>query len=966
MKNIIFAGALAAATVVLMAGCSRDPDPVVRQNEAGSTLETEGSYKISSFKLPADQLILPDGSSPVMFQLTSHTNGDLRAYDGRISAYDAQTRLCKMMIPLSQVIPDGDYSLKFRTGENRFLNVQFAITVRSEMISRLLESRFIYGIFAQQGSSDDPYLVTDDLFFDFLYTLRQDPAHGEGSYFLQTENITANQQGDDADGRGFANESFAGTYDGSGHTLELSYAGTRSAADHALGLFRELKDKAIVKNLVLQPNIARVSDTVGVVAAFSTGDVLLDNLTVKGTVSEAGNMVGGLIGLAKDGNVTIRSATPETMITGAGNEVGGLIGRVENAVLTISNTGNDEQVPFKFIEGKECVGGAVGLLKGSFSFSNVEFAHTVSSQDQSLKIIQGNKHTGGLIGKAEIDADCSLSGVTIAMPVYGGDCTGGFIGELSQKEKAGVNIDFCAVKQSGSVVSGQNYVGGFIGSASIDFAEFNKASTKKSLLGAKVEGLDRVGGIFGYCWMGRLKINPGLKIEGNIAGRGEIGGFAGWFRCDDPVQLGEGLESVPTMNITGYKDVGGFAGYAENSEIAGDTEVTPDAQHAVANESWGNSVYSGKINSSSGATQQALNAGGMIGSGKNVTLKNLYVTASVYGQSYVGGIAGQLEGSSVVSCVSRCGKLQGSFLGGIVGYLSSARQVERLVNYSAIAGGIHVGGVAGHIGGSVTLEKCVNLGAVTGATQVGGIAGYGDWEAQIIADCANFGAVSSSTAPTDESGIGGIMGKNASQCTIRGCTNRGQVSVTRGDSKIHTGVGGIAGYLGEGGMGTDYIRVERCCNFGVIETSAGSTYRNRLGGIVGYMRGGSPGHDNKVLYCYNRGKVNGRSKDDNGGITGTSNNCTAATYSYNSGPVAFGNGGVGHRESATDAIDTHYLYIELGSGGEWKATTFHPMYKSEKSSYEKFDFNTVWNVDGTTNDGYPFLRDCYYQFAVAP
>lgn len=954
-----------AALVVLVAGCSRDPDPVVLQNEVGSTLETEGNYKISSFKLPSDQLLLPDGLGPVMFHLTSHTNGNQRVYDGKIIAYDAQTHLCKMMIPLAQEIPDGDYTLKFRTGENRFLNTQFAVTVRSEMIGRLLESRFIYGIFAQQGTADDPYLVTDDLFFDFLYTLRQDSTHGEGSYFLQTENITANQQGNDADGRGFANESFAGTYNGSGYTLELSYAGTHSAADHALGLFRELKDKAIVKNLVLQPNIARVSDTVGVVAAFSTGDVILDNITVKGTVSDAGNLVGGLLGLAKDGSVTIRSSTPEVMITGAGNDVGGLIGRVENAVLTISGTGNDEQVPFKFIEGKECVGGAVGLLKGSFSLSNVEFSHTVSSQDQSLKIILGNKYTGGLIGKAEIDADCSFSGVTIAMPVYGGDYTGGFVGELTQTEQAGVSIDFCAVKQSGSVVKGQNYVGGFIGAATVAFAEFNKASTKKSLLGAKVEGSDRVGGVFGSCRIGRLIFNPGLKIEGNITGRGEIGGFAGWLRCDEPVQLCESLEFVPTMDITGYKDVGGFAGYLENSEIIGNTEVTPDSQH-IADESWGSNVYGGKINSSSNASQQAVNAGGIIGSGKNVTLRNLYVTASVYGQSYVGGVAGQLEGSTVASCVSRCGTLRGSFLGGIVGYLSNSRQAERLVNYSPLTGGTYVGGVAGYIAGTVTVNKCANMGIVTGAMQVGGIVGYGDQGVQTVSDCANFGAVSSSAAPTGESGIGGIVGKNASQCTIRGCTNRGKVSVSWGDSKIHTGVGGIAGYLGEGNTHPDNILVERCCNFGVIETSAGSTYRNRLGGIVGYMRGGSPGHDNRVLYCYNRGPVNGQSKDDNGGITGTSNNCTTAQYSINSGKVAYGNGGVGHRDGSTDALHTDGLYVESGSGKPWKSIVFVNSARSRKETFSLLDFNAIWDVDGVTNDGYPFLRDCYYQFAVAP
>lgn len=180
---------------MIFTSCVKDPIADHLSNEAGSTLGTEGNYKISTFKLPGDQLLLPDGLGPVMFHLTSHTNGDQRAYDGKITAYDAQTRLCKMMIPLTQEIPDGDYTLKFRTGENRFLNTRFDITVRSEMVGRLLESRFIYGIFVQQGTADDPYLVTDDLFFDLLYTLRQDPAHGEGSYFLQTENITANSRG---------------------------------------------------------------------------------------------------------------------------------------------------------------------------------------------------------------------------------------------------------------------------------------------------------------------------------------------------------------------------------------------------------------------------------------------------------------------------------------------------------------------------------------------------------------------------------------------------------------------------------------------------------------------------------------------------------------------------------------------------------------------------------------------------
>ena len=963
MKNSISIWSVTILITILAAGCCdhNTEEPSVLSNEIGSTLRTEGNYKISGFALPVTQLSLPDGGRFGLL-MTSQTDGTDYRYDGNISKADTQNYLCEIMIPIDAHIPDGDYNMKFITAENKFLNTQLSVTVRSEMVSRLVKSTFIYGIFAQKGTPDDPFRVTTGIFHDFLNLLQEDPAHAEGLCFLQTENIIANRQGGNAKSIGIGIACFAGTYDGGGHKLEFFHSGTGSSADNALGLFRELKDKAIVKNLILQGGLAQVADTIGYVAAFSTGNITLDNITVEGSISGAGSRIGGLLGVAKDGTVTVRSYTPEITITASGNEVGGLVGRVENTVVTITDMYNRENSLFMPIEGKEYVGGAIGYLEGSFTFSDVGFSHPADPQDQSLKIIQGTRYTGGLIGKAEIDADCSLSGVTVAMPVYGNDYTGGFIGELTKRDNAGLNIDFCTVEQSGEVISGHDCVGGFIGSIQCDFVAFNSHSTHNSLCGIPVKGLRQVGGIFGLCRTERLTFNAGLKIEGDISGDVSIGGFAGFLTCNATVQLDENLKFNSTMNVSGQEDIGGFAGWVEKTEIVGNTVVTPNPDIGM-NLSQTNSVYPGKINSPADYSG-SFNSGGIIGYGSQVTLERLYATGSVSGQQYVGGIAGRLESSSVVSCASG-GTLKGNYSGGIVGYLSDS-QVTRSANYSDIIGNaFYCGGITAYMAGTVTIDKCANFGIVKGDLNLGGIAGYGDDNAQIITDCGNFGAVVSNASPFEDEGIGGIMGKNTAQCVIRGCANHATISVSRGDQNLHIGVGGIAGYLGKGGTSLGGILVERCCNTGTIETTAGQKYRNRLGGIVGYMHDGNIEHNNTVTNCYNRGAVSGESRDNNGGIIGTSNNYTAATSSINVGHVEYGNGGVGYYDQPT-GVKTEGLYIEEGSGKNGNSTEFASSDKSLKSTFPKLDFNTIWDVDGTRNDGYPFLQECYFQFTAIP
>lgn len=255
---------------VLVIGCVKDSINNHLSNQAGSILKLEGEYKISAFTLPGDQLTLPGGNDSFVFHLTSHSKGDKIAYDGRITTNNTQDYLCEIIIPEQELIPDGDYTLMLSWGDQNYLNRRLLITIQSEMVSRVLESKFVYAIFAQQGTAEDPYQVTNDLFSGFLELL-QDPGQGEGLYFVQTEDISIGKQNKNSGDVPFAKCSFAGNYNGQGHTLTFTHSGTGTSSDNGLGVFRELKDNAFLRNLVLQVDLKYVGDTAGTIAAFSTG-----------------------------------------------------------------------------------------------------------------------------------------------------------------------------------------------------------------------------------------------------------------------------------------------------------------------------------------------------------------------------------------------------------------------------------------------------------------------------------------------------------------------------------------------------------------------------------------------------------------------------------------------------------------------------------------------------------------------
>lgn len=185
---------------------------------------------------------------------------------------------------------------------------------------------------------------------------------------------------------------------------------------------------------------------------------------------------------------------------------------------------------------------------------------------------------------------------------------------------------------------------------------------------------------------------------------------------------------------------------------------------------------------------------GSEGKVQNVVLANI----SVSGANYVGGIAGQTDGT-VENC-SVNGTVTGqNQTGGIVG-----RNFSTISGCSAegtVTGNINVGGISGlcvpnydtgtgSLIGS-TIDGCHSTAAVSGISSVGGVLGNLGNNSFLMA-CYSTGKVT--VTSTDGSFVGGVVGIN-SQGTVTGCYHAtGEITSLGG--------GRIGGIVGENYIGT--------------------------------------------------------------------------------------------------------------------------------------------------------------------
>lgn len=205
---------------------------------------------------------------------------------------------------------------------------------------------------------------------------------------------------------GYIEGSFAGTFDGCGHTIaNLRYHNTKED-DWCVGLFGSI-DGATIKNLTLENvDINVYGGNFGAVAAISDNAVTFENITIKGDVKLEGTMdysysyyIGTILGTAQGGNsdddVTLKNITIDV------------------------NEGS-------YVKGRTNIGGVVGCTLGET---------TITDLKSNIDVFTHNGIAGGIVGRLQHNskiencvADGNVTRVNAVSPASDKYRIGGIVG----------------------------------------------------------------------------------------------------------------------------------------------------------------------------------------------------------------------------------------------------------------------------------------------------------------------------------------------------------------------------------------------------------------------------------------------------------------------------------------------------------------------------------------------------------
>ena len=545
---------------------------------------------------------------------------------------------------------------------------------------------------------------------------------------------------------GFQGSSFAGVFDGGGHTIShLTITG-----GSFLGLFGKLESGAVVKNLgLVDVNLAGTGDYIGGLLAYNaSGSVTRCYSTGEIT---GGSYVGGL--LAYNGRGTVTQCYSTSAVSG-NRCVGGLVGR--NYYGRISTSYSSASV--------SGTGDAVGGLAGDNVGGSISTSHSSGT-------VTGNDDVGGLVG--------------LNTATYTG------VGDVSWL--AGGTLGSIATSYSTCAVSGDAYIGGLVGD--------NAGRVATSYSTGLVKGNLRVGGLVGSGSTSYVTASfwntetSGRTTSGGGTGKttaemqtAEVFLEAGWDFVDEVAngtcdywQISPGdyprLCYHPGKSPTMPEGLG----TAEQPYLIRDARdlgtvwLEPLAHYRLAQSidlsgiTWSMAVipwFGGSFEGSGylisnlhiqGA--EYLGLFGQLGSTASVSSLGLETVEVVGTGGFVGALAGLNKGAIAASYDS--GSVSGSSdVGGIVG-CNWAGSIAESYSSGSVGGTWNVGGLVGSNMGSAA--NCYSTGFVNGYDSVGGL--VGDNVGGMITFCYSAGTV----APTGEGATdtGGLVGKNCEWVVIR-------------------------------------------------------------------------------------------------------------------------------------------------------------------------------------------------------
>jgi len=218
----------------------------------------------------------------------------------------------------------------------------------------------------------------------------------------------------------------------------------------------------------------------------------------------------------------------------------------------------------------------------------------------------------------------------------------------------------------------------------------------------------------------------------------------------------------------------------------------------------------------------------------------------------------------------------------------------------------------------------VNITSNNTSAKTGALVGQIYFEASTIIDCSVSGNISGYA-----SDLGGLVGYSE-KSFIAKCSSKVNINTSDYDNMR---LGGLVGTLDNSRLINSYF-------YGNLQYNAPnptSTIQQYKGGLVGYVSSNST-----ITFCYVTSSIE-FSNTIGGGIVGTiSNNSIIANSFWN-----------------TETTQRPLFYHTNSAGNNANAIGFNTTQMKQQSSYSNYNFNAnfgIWNINSSTNDGYPHLR----------
>ena len=299
--------------------------------------------------------------------------------------------------------------------------------------------------------------------------------------------------------------------------------------------------------------------------------------------------------------------------------------------------------------------------------------------------------------------ESDMRDITIKNSKFSGKShVGGYAGRTKPFSVTGVNIEDVTVTGTST------YVGGFAGEQLTAYVLVQYGIVAKHV---NVSGTDYVGGIYGKGAGNNLRVTSNDNGDKSIvsgtkrSGNSYVGGISGHVIMSVATMTNSSIDST-TISATGQY-LGGIAGYADrNITVSTVKNVTIDGKNTAT-----------RVGGIAGATNGSYSISTAVVGGDAATDK---VVIKDTGNG-AGGICGGYctVSSSVVNNIEI--NTTGTYVGGINGY--SYTTTSSLVRNSKITGGTYVGGIAGVINGYNLHTNVVVNTEVKGTSQVGGLLG---------------------------------------------------------------------------------------------------------------------------------------------------------------------------------------------------------------------------------------------------